>query len=76
MVVNIAQGMPGIVADILAEARRPMTIKEIATEVDRLGRTHARYTSYKAAIGALQKRKKKVGDVRVVSPGVWETAKP
>ena len=69
--VDITQGMPAIVADILAEAGRPMTIKELAAEIDRLGCKHARPSTYLAAASALARRRKYHRDVERVGMGRW-----
>ena len=70
--VNLAQGMPGIVADILSEYRRPMTVEEVAEEVDALGVKHLQRTTYMVVYKALLERSKKKGDVMRVEPGVWQ----
>jgi hypothetical protein len=71
MAINLKQGIPGIVADVLSAAGRSMCVEEIADELDRLGVVHARRTTREAASAALAKRKKQVGDVETVMRGYW-----
>lgn len=69
--INIVQGMPGVVRDILVAAGRPMTIKEVVAEVNKLGKAHAKGSTYNAVIHGLMKRKASHGDVHCVVKGTW-----
>jgi hypothetical protein len=71
MPINLKQGLPGIVADILSAAERPMCVAEIAEELDRMGVVHGRETTRDAVSGALARRKRKVGDVEAIIRGYW-----
>lgn len=74
--VNIAQGMPGIVRDILVEAGCAMSIKDIADVVDSHGRLHARPSTRRAVESALYKRRKIHRDVASLGAGLWKHINP
>lgn len=74
MMVNIEQPKHAILRDILAEAGRPMTLSEIATEWVKLG-VAFNGTAVKAVSEAIYQRQRFAGDVRGVQRGIWEFCK-
>lgn len=66
--VNIAQGKPGIVAEILREKARPMTVKELIAVMLDLGVEDDAATAYPHVYGAISYRIEKVSDIERV-PG-------
>jgi hypothetical protein len=70
--VDLSKGASGIVRDILAEAGRPMTVQEIAVELDRLGYQHARPSTYLAASGAIMKRRRHHTDIVRVAKATYQ----